>query len=567
MSEVLGAVLVFGLVLAVLVIIQVNGVPNANAQIEFQHNERVHTDFQELSEDVLVAGGTNRQSETSIELGTRYPVRMFLLNPGPASGTVLTESAEVGLSNVKALDTDPETLDYWDGSPRDFDFNQRIRYTVDYDQYQQAPETVYEAGIAYNQFSDGTVLPLRIAGSSLVSGNRITLYTLDGDLSNAGSSARTLTLVPRSASVGSLAVEDSGTNIQLRLDSELTRQQWETLLESELDSNYDPATGTTASPDPNDDRYVVGIDDSGPVVISFERGAVYELDLAKVRVGTGGTTDLEEPTYITTVSGDDVSVTEGTSQRLVAQVRDGFNNPVAGVPVRFDTAEGRFTGGVDSVTVETDAEGLAAVTYTSFNTEGNTVTATFGGGGSAEQSATFDVNVIDTSPDDSGDINPGRLKLVSAEIDSSSGNVVLMTFENGGGVVSIAEMRLNYYFAGASGAPNSGKRVIESAEITKVVVDGTDETASIQSAPVMLEKGPYVDLNDLRVDSGETLEIELTFDISIKNAGNGNPNPPEEDAGNGNANPPEEVNELDFYFTTMGFTDGDTAVYLVSPSS
>lgn len=554
-SEVLGAVLVFGLVLAVLVIVQVSGVPNANAQIEFQHNERVHGDFQELGEDVLVAGGTDRQSETSVELGLRYPVRLFLLNPAPVSGAVYTEEADVSLLNVKALDTDPETADYWDGSPRDFEFNQRIRYTVGYDQYSQAPETVYEAGVAYNRFADGTVLPLRIAGSSLVAGNRITLYTLDGELSNAGTGARTLTLVPRSASAGSLAVEGDGTGIQLRLDSELTRQQWERLLESELDGNYDPATGTTASPDPNDGRYVVGIDDSGPVVISFEQGAVYELDLAKVRVGTGGTTDLEEPTYITTVSGDGTSVTEGTSQRLVAQVRDGFNNPVAGVPVEFETAQGVFSDGSSSVTVETDAEGLAAVTFTSFNTEGNTVEATFGGGESAERSATFNVNVIDTSSDDSGDINPGRLKLISSGIVGQKSNVVLMTFENTGGLVSISEMRLNYYFAGASGAPNSGKRVIDAAEITKIMVDGTDEVGSIQSNPVMLEKGPYVSLNDLLVEGGETLEIELTFDISVKNAGNGN------------AGPPKEVNELDFYFTTMGFTDGETAVYLASPTS
>ncbi|MDY7081293.1 MAG: Ig-like domain-containing protein, partial [Halobacteria archaeon] len=68
----------------------------------------------------------------------------------------------------------------------------------------------------------------------------------------------------------------------------------------------------------------------------------------------------EDEYYLTVSEGNNVSVGEGSSQTLVAQVRDRYNNPVSGVEVEFHLDGG---GDLSSTTATSDEDGEATVVY------------------------------------------------------------------------------------------------------------------------------------------------------------------------------------------------------------
>lgn len=497
-SEVLGAVLVFGLVLAVLVIIQVSGVPNANAQIEFQHNERVHTDFQELSEDVLAAGALDTTQATTVESGVRYPVRLFLLNPGPAAGSVLTEAGGFTISNAVAVDTASEADDYWDGSDRAFD-TRRVSYAIDYNVYAEQPETTYEYNTLYNRFDDGTVLA--IDEGSLVDGNRITLFALDGDLTEAAVGTRTVELVPRSAPARTLLIEGSpGDQIVIQLRTDRTAAEWAELLAGESKVSVQPGP-------------------SGTVELVFDADETYELRLAKLQVSNRGTTDADEgPAYVVK-AGSEAPTVPTSGRTFTVQVRDAFNNPVANAPVAFDSLDGDFPGVPG--TVRTDGDGFASATFEPAITSG---TATVTAGLDRNLDGVIDDSDSDTAgtvsfsgpietddlPPTVGDqINPNDPtgSLVLTDVDAvAQGNKFtgeyLLTFENTkGSVASITDARLNFYYFARPGGPGD-----EFPESAVWVIDGQSTTTDLYT------RGQLATLNEqVDVAPGSSVTVSLTF--------------------------------------------------------
>lgn len=154
-SEVLGAVLVFALVLTLLVIVQSVAVPAANGQIEFEHSQRVQGDVGQLDRSVGDVATTGATGSVSIEAGTRYPSRFFLLNPAPAAGSLSTNESSFAVRNAVA--TNGETNDFWDGSERSYE-SRSIVYRPGYNHYTNAPDVAYEHGIVSRQFENRTLL-------------------------------------------------------------------------------------------------------------------------------------------------------------------------------------------------------------------------------------------------------------------------------------------------------------------------------------------------------------------------------------------------------------------------
>ncbi len=68
-------------------------------------------------------------------------------------------------------------------------------YAPNYDQYGNAPDTVYENSIVYNRGRDGNAT---LTDQQLIQGKRITLVTLAGNLSRSQSGA--ISLDPRALS-------------------------------------------------------------------------------------------------------------------------------------------------------------------------------------------------------------------------------------------------------------------------------------------------------------------------------------------------------------------------------
>ena len=332
------------------------------------------------------AGGSDRSAR--VRLGADYPQRTFSENLAVSSGSLQTDDPGSGITVSNVTPVDDETADYFNASsPTIGPLETRtLSYRPTYTRYTAAPVTVYENSVAYNRFGGGRNLTL--TEQSVVDGRRITLVALNGSLAEASDRSVTVDAAALSAAEP-IAVRDAGGDpITLTIPTRLPASAWAELLDDQLDG---PGT---------DERYVQSVTQAGPgqVAITLEPGVTYDLRLASVGVGA----DTTDPPahYATDVAGDDASVAEGGTRKLVVEVRDRFNNPVSNRTVAADVDVSAGTGDfVSPATAVTDEDGRASFVY---HAPGNvddaqqaTVTAYFGAKTPGRQNVTFDVEVLD----------------------------------------------------------------------------------------------------------------------------------------------------------------------------
>ncbi|MFC7227591.1 Ig-like domain-containing protein [Salinirubellus salinus] len=535
-SELLGAILLFGLLVAVLVLLQANAVPSQNERVEFDHNQRVQADVLELASATAEVAATGRDRSAVLELAPEYPNRFLLLNPGRAQGRVSTADAGFTVENAVASG---ETADYWDGSALAFD-SRSLAYVPNYNVYRNAPTTRLAHGTVTDRFPDGTVTA--IGGGSFVDGRRISLVALDGERSESRGGALSVEVVPLATETETVTVTDDDGPVFVRLQTDRTVAQWEGILEPEL------------APD----GFVTEVRD-GPgetVEVVFDRGETYQLQLGKVGVG-GGVTD-PDPAYLTARGDTAPTVDPGAERELTVQVRDGFNAPEPGVEVTFAASEGRL----DGTTVVTDADGEATVTYTAGSADG-TVTATVDGGTGADgdpRSVVYDVTVQSATEDpgqgsEPGDLNPGgddALQLRDAvlqgcrsvdpnqrnveQYDADGDCVVRTTFESTGQDRTVSEVRIAVF----------------DADQSFTVGRGSNAVARVRPTQYAFEAGAFRTIGQ----AGETLtparsvpEGETrTYTFAFRRGGDR-----------------YNVVEGDLFVLKLRFSDGTTSAYIVAP--
>jgi hypothetical protein len=350
-TEIVGAILLFGLVVALLVLLQLSAVPASNARVEFDHSLQAQASVQELAGAALVAGVHDTESVVTVEYGTRYPSRLLLRSPSPAPGSLRTvDLGPVVLRNAVA---DGEALDYLNGSTLSFD-TRAVEYRPSYNEYREAPVTAFEYPVTYNRFAAAERV---LDGGALVAGDRLTLLLLDGEFATSQVSPGPVHLVPVSAATRPVAVTDDGDPLTLSLPTRLSNETWSTLLADE----YVSAGGHVAA-----QRYVPGVD-GGPatLVLEFETGRTYRLAIGRVaveRVPSGP----EPARYLVDDEGNRSDVRQGEERVLSVEVRDRYNNPVAGVPVVADTTgltAGNVTARDGTDRAVSDESGRAWFTY------------------------------------------------------------------------------------------------------------------------------------------------------------------------------------------------------------
>ncbi|USZ67707.1 Ig-like domain-containing protein [Halorussus salilacus] len=343
----IGTVLLFGVLIVLLSTYQATVVPQQNEEVEFNHNQQVQGELQDLRDELLRTAATDSGGSASVALGTRYPERALFVNPAPPSGTLRTtppSNATVG--NATAVG---ETGDYWNGSDRNFS-TRGVTYAPVYHEYRRAPTTVYENGALYNRFESAN---RTLAGQRLVRGNRISLVALNGSLAESGSATESVDVRPVSAATRTVTVENESAdeNVTVVVPTNRGAEEWTDLLAEELDEDEDdPERRVTAVED------ATTTDGANAVRLVLEPGT-YELELAKV--GVGSDVSGVDAHYVTTVRGDSETVRAGGEQRVVVEVRDRYNNPVSGARVNVSDPD-------DPVTperTETDAEGRATFVY------------------------------------------------------------------------------------------------------------------------------------------------------------------------------------------------------------
>jgi len=345
----IGAVLLFGVLIVGLSTYQAFVVPDQNRQIEFNHNQEVQQELQELRNGIVsIPGGSDGRS-VSVPLGVQYPSRIVAVNPGPATGSLRTDGTTNGNVNATILNAtaDGETGDFWDGREQVYATGGLV-YQPNYNEYRQAPRTVYDTTVLFNQFNGRN---LSVTGQRLVTDEQINLVTLNGSLSVARTGATSVDLRAVSSSTRTVAVENAspGENVTISVATRLNESAWRTLLEPELVENGGHVYNVTSEP----------IDGSQfrQLSIRLEAGVEYTLRVTRVGIGTGA----EDPgsAYLTRVSGNSSAVPEGSTQDLVVEVRDSLNNPVSGIEVNASTNR----SSVSPVQDTTDADGQITFTY------------------------------------------------------------------------------------------------------------------------------------------------------------------------------------------------------------
>lgn len=355
-SEVIGAVLVFGILIAVLALVQTQAVPATNEEVEFQHSQAIQTDMSELHEAISLTAAQGRSQSPTMKLGMTYPARLFFFNPSPVYGQLRTNAtANVTLDHVNS--TEGVNLLYTGGT---YNYSTRpIEYRAGYHRFADEPVIIREVGTLYERYPAGT----RVQGGAFISGKQITLVTVNGTLQRNSLSAESVETVPLSAPARTVAITNKTHDINITVPTQLNNSTWTSILKSQYESNGGHIV---------DQSY----EKSNPynlLTVTLDEDETYKLRMASVGLGT----QLHEPppAYITTISGDNESVVDNGVLRVTVEVRDRFNNPVAGKRVNlsiFGSGNGTFfpTSNTET-TITTGADGRASATYDPPNVQGS----------------------------------------------------------------------------------------------------------------------------------------------------------------------------------------------------
>jgi hypothetical protein len=241
-SEVLGAILLFGIVVLALGSYQAFVVPQQNAEIESNHDAQVSNEFAEIQPAISNAAASGRTRTTSVTLGTRYPVRAAALNPPTVTGQLSTgPSGDVVVEN----DGSPVDACALDDSRED---NTVLRYKANYNELGGTGALVYENGITYRE-TDGNG-PLIKNSQELIDGNTITLFPLvSEEFSTASSGSKQLRFEPNKTGTRIIDV-DAGSDLTISFPSRLNDTDWEEILDdADVTENGDRVTITLTPSD------------------------------------------------------------------------------------------------------------------------------------------------------------------------------------------------------------------------------------------------------------------------------------------------------------------------------
>jgi len=352
-----GAVLLFAVLIIAFSSYQAFVVPNQNRAVEFNHNQQVRDQMQDLRNELVSIHGETATRSVTLTLGTRYPGRLAAVNPGPPSGTIRTigtrpDSVNLTVANAEATG---ETGDFWTGVDNRTYNTGGVVYQPNYNVYGNAPLTIYENSVLYNQFRDSN---LTASGQTLVDDETISVVTVNGSVSQTRTGSTSLDLRPVSTSTTTVPVTNASAteNVTITTATQLPESRWETLLESQLDENGGHVVDYDIDP----------IDGSqfGMLWIELEPNVNYRLRMTKVGVGAG--VAAEGSAYLTDVAGNGTRLDVDDTTTVTLELRDAYNNPITDTQVNASTQ----TGSMRPQQALTGDEGEVAFTYDSTGVTG-----------------------------------------------------------------------------------------------------------------------------------------------------------------------------------------------------
>lgn len=513
----IGAVLLFGILVISMATYQVTVVPDDNAAVEFRQSQQTQKQMQELRNAIVRSAASGTRKPASVTLGTTYPSRALFVNPPPATGTLRTAATgnpAVNLTIAGAVAADAEVRDYWDGSPHAFDTGFLV-YEPDFNEYRNAPTTIYEHTVVANAFDSGRTLSL--SGQSLVDGRRVNLVALNGSMRETGVGSTTVAVRPLSASSNTIAVRNDTSPIVISFATRLTNGTWRRLLSTENVSAGGHVTDVSFDQPAGLDYTIVRV--------SLEPGVTYELDASLVGVGaTRGRSPNEMAAYVVGVDQfDDVS--RGQNVTVGVRVLDRFNNPVSGatVNVSYDTENLTL---LSSPPHRTGEDGRVSLTFNATNiTNLATINVSIGSGGASPERVIFSGSV--KQPDSGPLAGPsGVVRFNNATEDQSNHDLVHIYLDNvGSRNLTVQRARVAFYYV-SSGDTYSHAHL-------------SNATRGKTSDPLEIA-GPFVELDQsIRLEKGTTTELLLEFhDVNTR-----------------------DIQNADYFVVVLEFSNGETDTY------
>lgn len=532
-SEVLGAILVFGILVAALGLYQAFIVPQATQQAEFSHNQELQQDFLDLRSSIHIVERTGSAQSFSMKLATDYSDRIVAINPPTPIGTLRTmETSNVTISHIEAVDRDERA--YWQFSQtasNSFESSILV-FEPRYNEYRTAPTTYLDHSVIHHEFDNGA--EIIATEQTIIDGKRINLGFIGGNRTYSNREAN-LELQPISTGTTTVPVRAAGDNLTIELSTQLSEDKWQELLEDQLVSNGGYVEDFEVSND-------------GILTIELKQGITYDLQMAKV--GIGPEVEDAEAHYIVRHGGDEKAIERTQEADLVAQVRDKFNNPVSGEDVTFRVVQGDATLINESTTdpevmATSNANGLATVTVRpEKNNQTVEVAALIGDGNDPREQVIFRLTVGEANPSRFAEqLNPATGVIFEEAVASSglSGGAdsMFVTFNNTlDSGISIEMMRVNVYVPQTPGGSGRNKPYPDEM----VATDDDGDSANYVVRGSFRSTGPM----DTTFAPGElkTYEFEFSADGDTY-----------------------QIKSGDYVIVSVVFDDDTSSTYIISPQS
>lgn len=280
-----GAILFFGMLVLAFTMFQVQGVPEENKQVEYQHSQQVGDEMLELYTAIFDTVETGEQGSTTITLGTEYNSRLYFIYPPPTAGTLqTTDSRSVALHNISAVDDGVSGSydNYWNNDTRSYSTS-AITYTIDYTELRGTGDYRLEYGSIAAQYPNITQLRHDDIHQPIVDGTEIDLVLYDGDLQAVHPNAETV--LPYRATESSTVPVTSDTDseyIVLELPTQLSEDSWN------MSESGSMLYG---------EEFVEDVEHNGDTVVVYLDGSE-EYDMTIHKVDVAGGADDPAPRYL-----------------------------------------------------------------------------------------------------------------------------------------------------------------------------------------------------------------------------------------------------------------------------
>lgn len=323
-SELVGILILFGILIFAASQYQLTVVPDQEERTEIQHNITLQNQMVSLQSEIAGSANSNEVRNQQIQLGTTFESQIIFgivpaVNaPAPAGQLQYEEQGNIVIDNATGQGG---AAAYWteSGDAKTFSTGSFV-YEPSYRRYSNAPNTVYENGIVYNEFESptGDTDYVYQQEQTIINDRNISLIALDGDINTSSIGTRNVEAHPVSAPSTRISIE-SEESITIDIPTRLPEDEWENLLEDELDNGF-----------------VSSVSESGGILtITMDPDQTYTLALSRVYL-----TSRDDSTTIPSLDEEYISwqedqfvVREQTRQSIDVQVKDEYDNPVSGVPI------------------------------------------------------------------------------------------------------------------------------------------------------------------------------------------------------------------------------------------